>query len=70
MPRVVLWMLSVVGALASADASDSIDFSFVDVARPAGLTAVTTYGGQKTNKYSSRQPLWRRRDLDYDNVAG
>jgi enediyne biosynthesis protein E4 len=42
-------------------------FSFTDVAREAGLTAVTTYGGQKTNKYLLETTGCGVAMFDFDN---
>jgi hypothetical protein len=66
MCRVVLasWGLAV---LVSASSGNAVDFSFTDVARAAGLTAVTVYGGQKTNKYLLETTGCGVATLDYDN---
>lgn len=64
--RVLLssWGLAV---LVSASSRNAVDFSFTDVAREAGLTAVTVYGGQKTNKYLLETTGCGVAMLDYDN---
>ena len=36
---------------ASADPEPALGFSFRNVAKEAGLDAVTVYGGRETNKY-------------------
>jgi hypothetical protein len=53
--------------LASAQAPAPLDFSFADIAREAGLTAVTTYGGKKTNKYLLETTGCGVAMFDYDN---
>jgi hypothetical protein len=45
----------------------SVDFSFTNVARTAGLTAVTVYGGKETNKYLLETTGCGIAVLDYDN---
>jgi len=35
----------------TASGSDAVNFSFTEVARPAGLDQLTVYGGAKTNRY-------------------
>jgi len=47
----VLCILAGIAAIASPQAQAPIGFSFADVAREAGLTAPTVYGGQTTNKF-------------------
>jgi hypothetical protein len=48
----LLAALSAAALAASAPQPDtSLDFTFVNTAREAGLTAVTVYGGKETNKY-------------------
>ena len=47
----VLLSFVATAAVVSADITKPLGFSLVDIAGEAGLTAVTTYGGQKTNKY-------------------
>jgi enediyne biosynthesis protein E4 len=44
-----------------------LGFSFVDVAREAGLNAKTVYGGQRTNKYLLETTGCGVATLDYDN---
>jgi hypothetical protein len=53
--------------LVNAQTPAPLGFSFVDVAREAGLTAVTTYGGQRTNKYLLETTGCGVAMLDYDN---
>jgi hypothetical protein len=40
-----------IAAMASSQAPSPLGFAFADVAREAGLTAPTIYGGQRTNKF-------------------
>jgi len=54
-------------AIALADTPVPLGFSFTDIAREAGLTAVTTYGGTKTNKYLLETTGCGVAMLDYDN---
>jgi enediyne biosynthesis protein E4 len=63
MARAVLVLV----ALAAAVSAESLEFSFADVAREAGLTAVTTYGGQKTNTYLLETTGCGVAMFDYDN---
>ena len=51
----------------SPDAGAARGFSFTDVAREAGLTAVTVYGGRRTNKYLLETTGCGVAVLDYDN---
>ncbi len=62
-------LLSCAGTVAvvSAAAPNPLGFSFADVAREAGLTAVTVYGGQTTNKYLLETTGSGVAMLDYDN---
>ena len=61
-------VVSVLGAaIALADTPVPLGFSFTDIAREAGLTAVTTYGGTKTNKYLLETTGCGVAMLDYDN---
>ena len=46
---------------------DSLGFSFANVAREAGLTATTVFGGQKTNKYLLETTGCGIAVLDVDN---
>jgi hypothetical protein len=55
------------GFVASVGAQETVGFSFTDIAREAGLTAVTTYGGTKTNKYLLETTGCGVAMLDYDN---
>jgi hypothetical protein len=48
-------------------ASDSLDFGFTEIAAGAGLTAVTTYGGKKTNRYLLETTGCGAAAFDYDN---
>jgi hypothetical protein len=64
----VLAMLLMVGAIAGAAQTPApLGFSFVDVAREAGLTMKTIYGGQRTNKYLLETTGCGVATLDYDN---
>ena len=51
----------------SASAQEPHGFSFTDIARDAGLTAVTTYGGKTTNKYLLETTGCGVAMIDYDN---
>jgi len=62
----VLLSIVAITAVASADTTKPLGFSLVDMAREAGLTAVTTYGGQKTNKYLLETTGTGVAALDYD----
>lgn len=53
------------GAARSQPASD-LGFRFTNIAREAGLTAVTVYGGQKTNRYLLETTGCGVALLDYD----
>ena len=64
--RILLFTVAV-ATLVSAHAPDPIGFSFVDVAEQAGIAAVTTYGGQKTNKYLLETTGTGVAMFDYDN---
>ncbi len=55
------------GMVTMADTPAPLGFSFTDIAREAGLTAVTTYGGEKTNKYLLETTGCGVAMLDYDN---
>jgi enediyne biosynthesis protein E4 len=52
---------------AAAQAPPPLGFSFVDVAREAGLTAKTVYGGERTNKYLLETTGCGVAMFDYDN---
>ena len=54
-------------AFAAGQAPVPLGFTFKDVAREAGLTAVTTYGGQRANKYLLETTGCGVAMLDYDN---
>ncbi|MCA1583321.1 MAG: VCBS repeat-containing protein, partial [Acidobacteria bacterium] len=64
--RIVLVIVAL-SAVAAAQVQSPLGFSFTDVARDAGLTAVTTYGGQRTNKYLLETTGCGVAMLDYDN---
>ncbi|MGH9345854.1 MAG: FG-GAP repeat domain-containing protein [Vicinamibacterales bacterium] len=66
MLRVLPWVLGGV-AIASAQVPSAPGFTFTDVAREAGLVAVTTYGGRATNKYLLETTGCGVAMLDYDN---
>jgi enediyne biosynthesis protein E4 len=66
MLRVVLFLVALTAG-ARSQAAMPLGFSFTDVARQAGLTAVTTYGGQRTNKYLLETTGCGVAMLDYDN---
>ena len=66
MPRTLLIFVALT-AVAARQASAPLGFSFSDVARAAGLTAVTTYGGQRANKYLLETTGCGVAMLDYDN---
>jgi hypothetical protein len=53
--------------VASARATTPPGFSFTDVAREAGLTVVTKYGGERTNKYLLETTGCGVAMFDYDN---
>jgi len=55
------------GIGAAAQAPPALGFSFVDVAREAGLSATTMYGGERTNKYLLETTGCGVAMLDYDN---
>jgi enediyne biosynthesis protein E4 len=54
------------GHLLSGDTPPPIDFSFVNVAREAGLDAVTVYGGAASNKYLLETTGTGVAAIDYD----
>ena len=54
-------------ALVAAAGGTALEFSFTDVAHEAGLTAVTVYGGQKTNKFLLETTGCGVAMFDYDN---
>jgi enediyne biosynthesis protein E4 len=58
--------LASLGAL-QAPGSDTLGFSFTNVAREAGLTAMTVFGGQKTNTYLLETTGCGIAVLDVDN---
>jgi hypothetical protein len=66
MPRTLLIFVGLIGVVAGQPSSP-LGFSFSDVARAAGLTAVTTYGGQSANKYLLETTGCGVAMLDYDN---
>ena len=61
----LIGMLAAGGA--AAQAPPPLGFSFVDVAREAGLTAKTVYGGERTNKYLLETTGCGVAMFDYDN---
>jgi enediyne biosynthesis protein E4 len=65
----VAWLIPVAAALAAfqAPASDGLSFSFANVAREAGLTVTTVFGGQKTNRYLLETTGCGVAVLDIDN---
>ena len=63
-PRV---LVLVAALAASVQTTTSLGFSFTDVARDAGLVAVTTFGGQRTNKYLLETTGCGVVAFDYDN---
>jgi hypothetical protein len=63
-PRV---LVLVAGLAASVQTTASLGFSFTDVARDAGLVAVTSFGGQRTNKYLLETTGCGVVAFDYDN---
>jgi hypothetical protein len=65
--RSIVLAVAAVGAGAAAGRGGTLEFSFADVAREAGLTTVTTYGGQKTNKYLLETTGAGVAMLDFDN---
>jgi hypothetical protein len=66
--RVLLVAALVTGTIAaSAQAPPPLPFSFVDIAREAGLATKTIYGGQRTNKYLLETTGCGVAMLDYDN---
>ena len=64
MTRVAIVLL---GMAAAAQAPAPPRFAFVDVAREAGLTVPTVYGGQHTNRYLLETTGCGVAMLDYDN---
>ena len=68
MRRLAAAMVMLAGAWAgSAQGQSPLGFSFVDIARDAGLTATTVYGGQRTNKYLLETTGCGVAAFDYDN---
>ena len=51
---------------AAQAASDALDFSFTEIAARAGLTAPTTYGGRRTNRYLLETTGCGAAAFDYD----
>jgi hypothetical protein len=58
--------IAAVAACAAADGG-ALQFAFADVARQAGLTAVTTYGGSRANRYLLETTGCGVAMLDFDN---
>jgi hypothetical protein len=68
MTRVAVALVVSVGAwVCAAHGQAPLGFSFVDTARDAGLTAMTVYGGQRTNKYLLETTGCGVAAFDYDN---
>jgi enediyne biosynthesis protein E4 len=68
MRRIAVMIAVLAGAWAvSAQEKATLGFSFSDIAREAGLTATTVYGGQRTNKYLLETTGCGVAALDYDN---
>jgi hypothetical protein len=65
--RGVTLLLVATATVLPARATTPLGFSFADVARDAGLHIVTTYGGQKTNKYLLETTGCGVAMFDYDN---
>ena len=65
--KTILPLVLAAGMVALSDTPVPLGFSFTDIAREAGLTAVTIYGGQKTNKYLLETTGCGVAMLDYDN---
>ena len=63
----LLVLLMGTAALTSSQTPAPLLFSYTDVGRQAGLTAPTTYGGEKTNKYLLETTGSGVAMLDYDN---
>jgi enediyne biosynthesis protein E4 len=55
-----------VAAARSQSAPEPLDFTFTEIAAQAGLTAVTTYGGRKTNRYLLETTGCGTAAFDYD----
>jgi enediyne biosynthesis protein E4 len=62
-----LIVLAAIAAITSSQVPVLPGFAFADVAREAGLTALTTYGGQRTNKFLLETTGCGVAMLDYDN---
>jgi enediyne biosynthesis protein E4 len=58
------WIAGLAGA--SAQPAAPLNFSFVETAERAGLTAVTVYGGQRVNRYLLETTGTGAAALDYD----
>jgi hypothetical protein len=68
MRRLAIAALMLIGTwVTGAQAPAPLGFSFVDIAREAGLTGTTVYGGQRTNKYLLETTGCGVAALDYDN---
>jgi hypothetical protein len=59
--------LAATGLRGAPEAESSLGFAFTNVAREAGLTAVTVFGGKETNKYLLETTGCGAAFLDYDN---
>src|SRR5882724_5552571 len=60
-------LLAVLVASISEESPKSLGFSFTNVAREAGLNAVTVFGGKESNKYLLETTGCGIAFLDYDN---
>ncbi len=64
--RGAAFVLLALGANGSAGGDHPLGFSFTNVAREAGLTAVTVFGGQETNRYLLETTGCGAAFFDYD----
>jgi hypothetical protein len=64
---VLLLLLAFLLASLSEESQNSLGFSFTNVAREAGLNAVTVFGGKESNKYLLETTGCGIAFLDYDN---
>jgi len=67
LPRAALWLLAALGLGARAATDEALDFSFTNVAKEAGLEAVTVFGGRDANKYLLETTGCGAAFLDFDN---
>jgi hypothetical protein len=63
----VAMVLAVLVTVIRGQTAPALDYSFTDIARDAGLTAVTVYGGRDTNKYLLETTGTGVALIDYDN---